>query len=78
MEIMTLSLAALLDDARSSIVELQSPGAVIRLRVPPATFDALVRLRGFDLERGNPLLVLGAEVIVDPSLEDSRFSVDAC
>ena len=71
-----VALAALLDDARQQIVKRQSPGRQVVLRVPTATFDALAALRSFDLARGNPLLVLGAQVIEDPRMAEGLFAVE--
>jgi hypothetical protein len=72
-----LALAPLLDDARSQIVERQSARGAIRLHVSPAIYQALAQLRAFDLARGNPLLLLGAEVVADPHVQSRDFFVDS-
>lgn len=71
-----VSIASLLDDARPLIVAHQRSGLTIRLHVPPDLYDNLTMLRAYETRRGNPLLLLGAEVVPDSTCLAGEFKVD--
>lgn len=71
-----LRLAALLDDLRPLVVLSQSLGTGPVVHVAPAVYLQIAELRCFDTARGNPLLVLGAELRPDESLRPGEIRVE--
>jgi hypothetical protein len=56
--------AALLDEATTRIIELETRGYRPRsLSVPPAAYERIARVHARDLERGVPLIVLGLPLV---------------
>jgi hypothetical protein len=68
--------ARLLDEARPLIVARQGFGRPVVLHVSVEVYESLARLRAFDTVRGNPLLVMGAELVRDPTLHGAALTVD--
>jgi hypothetical protein len=71
-----VSVAALLDDARPLIVQAQERGSPRTLAVSPSVYEVIARMRSYETVRGNPLLVLGMELVPDASLRHGRLRVE--
>lgn len=65
----------LLDDVRPLLVVSQELGTPT-LYVSRPVYDEIAALRRFDTDRGNPLLVLGAELRADDGLAPGEVRVE--
>lgn len=70
-----LAIGDLLDDVRPLLVLSQAVGSPT-LFVSRACYDEIAALRRFDTDRGNPLLVLGAELRCDEALAPGEVRVE--
>lgn len=66
----------LLDDVRPLIVLSATVGAAPTLYVDRDAYEEIAGLRRFDTDRGNPLLVLGAELRPDDRLARGEVRVE--
>ncbi|MDL5156137.1 hypothetical protein [Actinomycetospora termitidis] len=66
----------LLDRAGAALLKLEEDGLFMsRFHVSPAIGASFAALRRGEIEAGLPLMVLGAEVVEDPSLDHDEFAL---
>ncbi|GAA4536836.1 hypothetical protein [Pseudonocardia xishanensis] len=70
-------IGALLDKAGAPLLQLEEDGIFpSKLRLSSEVYDSLVRLRYRELEHGNPLVLLGTQVVEDASLSRDDFALE--
>ncbi|MQA87379.1 MAG: hypothetical protein GEV03_22810 [Streptosporangiales bacterium] len=63
------SLGVVIDEACAAVFAARdAQRRVTTLRVSPAIYEAIVQGKARELERGNPVMVLGLDVVNDASL----------
>ncbi|WP_326835233.1 hypothetical protein VSH64_09955 [Amycolatopsis rhabdoformis] len=71
------SIVHLLDGACVAIIDGFRNGRTkpSQLRVSPSGYESVALVKSAELSRGNPLVLLDLDVVLDPSLEGDRTAI---